>query len=66
MYSLCFVFPVVVLRVSPDGVAGPASVTLYPSLIGKIRILIYNGDADSCVPYKGNAEWIADIEATGL
>jgi len=46
--------------------SGPASITIYPSLIGKIRVLIYNGDADDCVPYKGNVEWITDLEATGL
>jgi carboxypeptidase C (cathepsin A) len=22
-----------------------------------MRVLIYNGDADACVPYKGNEEW---------
>ena len=37
--------------------AGPASVTLYPDLVKNIRVLIYNGDADACVPYKGNEEW---------
>ena len=36
---------------------GPASVTLYPDLIHKLdRVLIYNGDADTCVPYVGNEE----------
>ena len=30
--------------------SGPASITLYPKLIGSIRVLIYNGDADTCVP----------------
>lgn len=41
--------------------SGPASITLYPSLIKKLDILIYNGDADSCVPYNGNEEWTTDL-----
>lgn len=43
----------------------PLSVTLYPEIIKKIRVLIYNGDADACVPYIGNEEWISDLESTG-
>lgn len=43
----------------------PLSVTLYPEIIKKIRVLIYNGDADACVPYNGNEEWIGDLEAAG-
>ena len=46
--------------------SGPASITLYPELIKKLRILIYNGDADSCVPYKGNEEWITDLKNQNL
>jgi alpha-beta hydrolase superfamily lysophospholipase len=34
--------------------SGPASITLHPHLAKKLRVLIYNGDADACVPYKGN------------
>eukprot|EP00041_Stephanoeca_diplocostata_P032674 m.1054590 g.1054590 ORF g.1054590 m.1054590 type:complete len:491 (+) comp24190_c0_seq8:136-1608(+) len=45
--------------------SGPASVTLYPTLVKKLRILIYNGDADGCVPYKGNEEWIDSLADTG-
>lgn len=45
--------------------SGPASITLYPYLIGKLRLLIYNGDADACVPYKGNEEWITSLETAG-
>jgi len=45
---------------------GPASITLYPYLINRIRVLIYNGDADACVPYKGNEEWIDSLESQGL
>lgn len=46
--------------------SGPASITLYPQLVGKIRILIYNGDADACVPYKGNEEWTEGLAAQGV
>ena len=46
--------------------SGPASITLYPELIKKIRVLIYNGDADSCVPYVGNEEWVAGLAKMGL
>lgn len=46
--------------------SGPASITLYPELAKKIRILIYNGDADMCVPYAGNEEWISDLEDQGV
>jgi len=42
--------------------SGPASVTLYPDLIRKLdRVLIYNGDADTCVPYVGNEEWTSSM-----
>lgn len=45
---------------------GPASITVYPELAKKIRIMIYNGDADMCVPYAGNEEWITDLEDQGV
>jgi len=45
--------------------SGPASVTLYPELMTKMRVLIYNGDSDSCVPYKGNEEWTTSMETAG-
>jgi carboxypeptidase C (cathepsin A) len=45
---------------------GPASVTLYPELIKAIRVLIYNGDADSCVPYVGNQEWTSSMVDQGV
>ena len=45
--------------------SGPASVTLWPFLATRLRVLIYNGDADGCVPYKGNVEWIGDLETAG-
>ena len=31
----------------------------------KLRVLIYNGDADACVPYKGNEEWITSLVKAG-
>jgi len=45
---------------------GPASVTIYPELAKKIRIMIYNGDADLCVPLAGNEEWIDGLEDQGV
>ncbi|KAJ9447395.1 Serine carboxypeptidase-like 40 [Diplonema papillatum] len=45
--------------------SGPASRLLYPALIKKIRVLIYNGDADICVPYVGNEEWTTKMAADG-
>merc|ERR1712107_134682 len=45
--------------------SGPASITLWPELAQKIRVLIFNGDADGCVPYIGNEQWIADLEEQG-
>ena len=47
--------------------SGPASVTLYPKLItSKLRVLIYNGDADTCVPYKGNEQWTTSMVSKGI
>eukprot|EP00937_MAST-01D_sp_MAST-1D-sp2_P001497 g1497.t1 len=46
--------------------SGPASITLYPELIKKLKILIYNGDADACVPYKGNEEWTTGMVDKGF
>jgi hypothetical protein len=46
--------------------SGPASITLYPELVKKLRVLIYNGDADACVPYIGNEEWISGLEQQGV
>ena len=41
--------------------SGPASITLYPELVTKMRVLIYNGDSDACVPCKRQ-----DIAESGL
>jgi carboxypeptidase C (cathepsin A) len=46
--------------------SGPASQLLYPELVQKIRVFIYNGDADGCVPYKGNEEWTTKLAADGF
>ena len=45
--------------------SGPASQLLYPSLVTKMRVLIYNGDADLCVPFKGNEELVGGLEKAG-
>ena len=31
-----------------------------------MRVLIYNGDADLCVPYKGNEELVTNLETAGF
>ena len=87
--------------------SGPASITLWPTLAKRLRVLIYNGtaaapptappvapriappphplpregthcfscappairaagDADACVPYIGNEEWITSLETSGV
>jgi len=46
--------------------SGPASITLWPELAKKIRVLIYNGDADACVPYIGNEDWVLGLEDQGV
>lgn len=46
--------------------SGPASITLYPEIVKKMRVLIFNGDADACVPYNGNEKWIGDLEERGV
>ena len=46
--------------------SGPASITLYPTLAKKLRVLIYNGDSDSCVPYNGNEEWTTGLASAGI
>lgn len=46
--------------------SGPASITLYPELVKKLRVLVYNGDADACVPYIGNEEWIGNLADQGV
>lgn len=45
--------------------SGPASITLYPKLLKNMRVLIYNGDADLCVPYTGNEEWTTSMADQG-
>jgi len=34
---------------------------MYAELIKNIRVLIYNGDADACVPWIGNYEWVRSM-----
>merc|ERR1719203_13803 len=46
--------------------SGPASITLYPELVQKLNILIYSGDADACLPFNGNEEWILAFEEQGI
>ena len=36
-------------------------VSVYPDLIGKMRILIYNGDQDNCIPFTQDEAWTAGL-----
>lgn len=45
--------------------SGPASVVLYPELAKQLRVLIYAGDADGCVPYNGNEALVEVLEEQG-
>eukprot|EP00936_MAST-01D_sp_MAST-1D-sp1_P000664 g664.t1 len=37
---------------------------VYPLLVAKLRVLIYNGDADACVPYTDNEQWTSAFAAS--
>ena len=45
--------------------AVPRLQLLWPHLVQHMRVLIYNGDADFCVPYKGNEELVTNLETAG-
>ena len=47
-----FGHPVKYTRIQQD-----ERVNVYPSLLGKIRILIFNGDQDNCIPYTQDEAW---------
>mmetsp|Transcript_28612 Transcript_28612/g.55698 ORF Transcript_28612/g.55698 Transcript_28612/m.55698 type:complete len:484 (+) Transcript_28612:85-1536(+) len=46
--------------------SGPASITLYPFLASKLRMLVYSGSSDACVPYVGTEESIDMLEGNGV
>ena len=44
-----------------------ASLDIYPELLSKYRIVIYNGAVDACVPYNGNEDWTSAMaESLGM
>lgn len=45
---------------------GAPTFELWPSLAAKLHVLIYSGDADACVPYKGSEDWVAALEGEGV
>ena len=40
-----------------------ASFDLYPDIVKKYRVVIYNGDVDACVPYNSNEDWTVALAA---
>ena len=53
--------PVVYTRIPQD-----ERVTVYPELIGKMRILIFNGDQDNCIPYTQDEAWTKGMGLTEI
>lgn len=47
-------------------ISGPDSFTLYPFLVTKLRVLIYSGDIDACVPNLGSQMWTAALAKQGV
>ena len=44
-----------------------SSLDIYPEILSKYRIVIYNGDVDACVPYNGNEDWtVAMADKLGM
>ncbi len=35
---------------------------LYPRLVSRLKVVIYNGDMDACVPYTDNAAWTESMD----
>eukprot|EP00499_Haloplacidia_sp_CaronLabIsolate_P007885 CAMPEP_0196780386 /NCGR_PEP_ID=MMETSP1104-20130614/7771_1 /TAXON_ID=33652 /ORGANISM="Cafeteria sp., Strain Caron Lab Isolate" /LENGTH=479 /DNA_ID=CAMNT_0042150585 /DNA_START=9 /DNA_END=1448 /DNA_ORIENTATION=+ len=42
----------------------PSLLPTYPNLIENIRVLIYSGDVDACVPYYGTEQWVYSLNRT--
>ena len=53
--------PVVYTRIPQD-----ERVTVYPELIGKMRILVFNGDQDNCIPYTQDEAWTKGMGLTEI
>ena len=47
-------------------VIGSSGGNIRAVLAKHLRVLIYNGDADDCVPYHGNEEWTTSLASKGL
>ena len=46
--------------------SGPDGFQLYPYLVTKIRVLIYSGDIDACVPNLGSQMWTTALGKQGV
>ena len=44
----------------------PDAFSLYPYLVTKIRVLIYSGDIDACVPNLGSQMWTSALGKQGV
>ena len=48
------------------GGGGYPSFSIWPFLASKLHVLVYSGDSDTCVPYKGSEDWVTELEAEGV
>lgn len=44
-------------KISYDSTEADLPKTVYPDLVKNIKVLIFNGDVDACVPMNDNFEW---------
>jgi len=57
----CWMFCITAANWNYLGNMGDETKEVYPFILGRIDVLIMNGDVDACVPYTDNLGWIASM-----